>query len=45
MRQRKNLIFQEERTIADLEGVSEVGERHILEALQYRPKRGAGINH
>ena len=33
------------RTIADLEGVSEVGERHILEALQYRPKRGAGINH
>lgn len=33
------------RTIADLEGAHEVGERHILEALQYRPKRGVGINH
>ena len=26
------------RTIADLEGVEEVNENHILEALQYRPK-------
>jgi magnesium chelatase family protein len=26
------------RTIADLENSPEVGENHILEALQYRPK-------
>lgn len=27
------------RTIADLEGAEEVSENHILEALQYRPKK------
>ena len=26
-------------TIADLEGVPEITENHILEALQYRPKK------
>ena len=27
------------RTIADLEGASEITQNHILEALQYRPKK------
>jgi len=27
------------RTIADMEGVEDISENHILEALQYRPKR------
>ncbi|TSC70402.1 MAG: magnesium chelatase family protein, partial [Parcubacteria group bacterium Gr01-1014_70] len=26
------------RTIADLEGSEQIGENHILEAVQYRPK-------
>lgn len=33
------------RTIADLDGAHEIGEQHILEALQYRPKRGVGSTH
>ena len=32
-------IIKLARTIADLDGVEEVGENHILEALQYRPKK------
>ncbi|MBI5816889.1 MAG: YifB family Mg chelatase-like AAA ATPase [Candidatus Yonathbacteria bacterium] len=32
------------RTIADLDSSPEINEQHILEALQYRPKRGTGIN-
>ena len=32
-------IIKLARTIADMEGSSEVGENHILEALQYRPKK------
>ncbi|MDO8590997.1 MAG: YifB family Mg chelatase-like AAA ATPase, partial [bacterium] len=27
------------RTIADLDGEGEIGERHVLEAIQYRPKQ------
>ncbi len=32
-------IIKLARTIADLDGAKEVGEGHILEALQYRPKK------
>jgi magnesium chelatase family protein len=32
-------IIKLARTIADLDGVEDVGENHILEALQYRPKK------
>ncbi len=32
-------IIKLARTIADLEGTKEIKENHILEALQYRPKR------
>lgn len=32
-------IIKLARTIADLEGVKDIEERHVLEALQYRPKR------
>jgi magnesium chelatase family protein len=32
-------IIKLARTIADLEGVEDIGENHILEALQYRPKK------
>ncbi len=32
-------IIRLARTIADLEGSKEIGESHILEALQYRPKK------
>jgi magnesium chelatase family protein len=32
-------IIKLARTIADLEGVEEIAENHILEALQYRPKK------
>jgi magnesium chelatase family protein len=32
-------IIKLARTIADMEGEEEIGENHILEALQYRPKR------
>jgi len=28
------------RTIADLDGISDITENHIFEALQYRPKQG-----
>jgi len=31
-------IIKIARTIADLEGVADIRENHILEALQYRPK-------
>ena len=31
------------RTIADLEGAEHVTSKHILEAIQYRPKRTAGM--
>lgn len=33
-----NKVLKIARTIADLEGVKKVDDRHILEALQYRPK-------
>jgi len=36
-------IIKLARTIADMEGVKEIGENHILEALQYRPKRYQSI--
>lgn len=32
-------IIKLARTIADMEGVSDISENHILEALQYRPRR------
>ncbi len=32
-------IIKLARTIADLDGVEDIGENHILEALQYRPKK------
>ncbi|MBI4155933.1 MAG: YifB family Mg chelatase-like AAA ATPase [Candidatus Zambryskibacteria bacterium] len=32
-------IIKLSRTIADLEGTEEISENHILEALQYRPKK------
>ena len=32
-------IIKLARTIADMEGVEDISENHILEALQYRPKR------
>ncbi len=32
-------IIKLARTIADMEGVNDVSENHILEALQYRPRR------
>ena len=32
-------IIKLARTIADMEGGRDVGENHILEALQYRPKK------
>ena len=32
-------IIKLARTIADMEGASDVAENHILEALQYRPKK------
>jgi len=28
------------RTLADLEGASEIGRAHLAEALQYRPSSG-----
>lgn len=31
------------RTIADLDGADSVSERHVLEAIQYRPKKNGGI--
>jgi len=33
-------VIKLSRTIADLEGSTNIEERHILEALQYRPKNG-----
>ncbi|MBI2096267.1 MAG: YifB family Mg chelatase-like AAA ATPase [Candidatus Taylorbacteria bacterium] len=32
-------VIKLSRTIADLDGVESVGENHLLEALQYRPKK------
>jgi len=32
-------IIKLARTIADMEGEKEILEKHILEALQYRPKK------
>jgi magnesium chelatase family protein len=34
-------VIRVARTIADLEGSNKVGENHILEAFQYRPKLGS----
>ena len=36
-------IIKLARTIADLEGASDISENHILEALQYRPKKYQGM--
>ena len=36
-------IIKLARTIADLEGVLDIAENHILEALQYRPKKYQGV--
>jgi magnesium chelatase family protein len=36
-------IIKLARTIADLDGASDISENHILEALQYRPKRYQGV--
>ena len=36
-------ILKIARTIADLEGVKGIEQKHILEALQYRPKMGSEI--